>query len=164
MGSKTVATKLTSKSLKEKNKETFFDKNVFEIDSSLRKPLRRKRESSDKSSKRVATQRPNACSVRSLRSHRARAKARSLRSDRASIPLGRYVVTDLEQKLSRYVATKPEPKLGRHVATERSSARSLRSDRAIPKRRYDINPCILVYPSMLSPKNRSEPISRSPPF
>ncbi|KAF2563073.1 hypothetical protein F2Q70_00015616 [Brassica cretica] len=43
-------------------------------------------------------------------------------------------------------------------------ARSLRSDRALPKRRYDISPCILVYPSMLSPEDRSEPISRSPPF
>ncbi|KAF2573686.1 hypothetical protein F2Q70_00002784 [Brassica cretica] len=42
----------------------------------------RKHETSDKSSKRVATQRPNACS------------ARSLRSDRASIPLGRYVATE----------------------------------------------------------------------
>ncbi|KAF2561686.1 hypothetical protein F2Q70_00017662 [Brassica cretica] len=89
----------------EENVETFFDKYFFEIDSSLQKALRRKRESSDKSSKRVATQRPNAC-----------------------------------------------------------SARSLRSDRALPKRRYDISPCILVYPSMLSPEDRSEPISRSPPF
>ncbi|KAF3564636.1 hypothetical protein DY000_02016330 [Brassica cretica] len=93
----------------EENVETFFDKYFFEIDSSLRKALRRKRESSDKSSKWVATQQPNACSARSLHSNRARAKARSLRSDRASIPL--------------------EQKLGRYVATERSSARSLRSDR-----------------------------------
>ena len=101
----------------EENVETFFDKYFFEIDSSLRKALRRKRESSDKSSKRVATQRPNACSVWSLRSDRARAETRSLRSDRALL-----------------------------------------------KRRYDISPCILVYPSMLSPEDRSEPISRSPPF
>ncbi|KAF3603019.1 hypothetical protein F2Q69_00034386 [Brassica cretica] len=43
--------------------------------------------------------------------------------------------------------------LGRYVATELK-----------PKRRYDIGPCILVYPSMLSPEDRSEPISRSPPF
>ncbi|KAF2562297.1 hypothetical protein F2Q70_00017650 [Brassica cretica] len=85
----------------EENVETFFDTYFFEIDSSLRKALRRKRESWDKSSKRVATQQPNACSA---------------------------------------------------------------SDRALPKRRYDISPCILVYPSMLSPKDRSEPISRSPPF
>uniref|UniRef100_A0A0D2ZPK5 Uncharacterized protein n=1 Tax=Brassica oleracea var. oleracea TaxID=109376 RepID=A0A0D2ZPK5_BRAOL len=77
----------------------------------------RKRESSDKSSKRVATQRPNACSARAIRSDRARAKVRSLCSDRA-----------------------------------------------LPKRRYDISPCILVYPSMLSPEDRSEPISRYPPF
>ncbi|KAF2531303.1 hypothetical protein F2Q70_00029781 [Brassica cretica] len=97
--------------------------------------LRRKRESSDKSSKRVATQRPNACFARSLRSDRARAFARSLCSDRA-----------------------------RAVTTERSSARSLRSNRALPKRRCDISPCILVYPSMLSSEDRSEPISRSPPF
>ncbi|KAF3591494.1 hypothetical protein DY000_02023859 [Brassica cretica] len=67
---------------------------TFEIDSSLRKALRRKHETSDKSSKRVAKQRLNACSARSLRSDRARAKlgryvatersfgARSLRSDR----------------------------------------------------------------------------------
>ncbi|KAF2585201.1 hypothetical protein F2Q70_00035848 [Brassica cretica] len=93
----------------EENVETFFDKYFFEIDSSLRKALRRKRESSDKSSKWVATQQPNACSARSLHSNRARAKARSLRSDRASIPL--------------------EEKLGRYVVTECSSARSLRSDR-----------------------------------
>ncbi|KAF2603298.1 hypothetical protein F2Q70_00026229 [Brassica cretica] len=112
----------------ENEKKTFFDEYSFEIDSSLRKALRRKRESSDKTSKRVATQQPNACSARSLRSDRARAE------------------------------------LGRYVANERSSARSLRSDRAVPKRRYDISPCILVYPSMLSPEDRSEPISRSPPF
>ncbi|KAF3606565.1 hypothetical protein DY000_02047840 [Brassica cretica] len=37
-------------------------------------------------------------------------------------------------------------------------------DRALPKRRYDTNPCILVYPSMLSPEDRSEPISCFPPF
>ncbi|KAF2559104.1 hypothetical protein F2Q68_00014739 [Brassica cretica] len=30
---------------------------------------------------------------------------RSLRSDRASVPLGRYVATELEPKLGRYVAT-----------------------------------------------------------
>ncbi|KAF3498316.1 hypothetical protein DY000_02052414 [Brassica cretica] len=40
---------------KEENVETFFDEYFFEIDSSLRKALRKKRESSDKSSKRVAT-------------------------------------------------------------------------------------------------------------
>ncbi|KAF3555683.1 hypothetical protein F2Q69_00014449 [Brassica cretica] len=98
--------------LEEENVETFFDKYFFEIDSSLRKAFRRKRESSDKSSKRVATQQPNACSARSLHSNRARAKARSLRSDRA-----------------------------------------------LTKHRYDISPCILVYLSMLSPEDRSEPIS-----
>ncbi|KAF3555677.1 hypothetical protein F2Q69_00014445 [Brassica cretica] len=97
----------------EENAETFFDKYFFEIDSSLRKALRKKRESSDKSSKRVATQQPNAYSARSLHSNRARAKARSLRSDRALL-----------------------------------------------KRRYDISPCILVYPSMLSPEDRSKLISQ----
>ncbi|KAF3506051.1 hypothetical protein F2Q69_00007786 [Brassica cretica] len=71
--------------LEEENIETLFDKYFFEIDSSLRKALRRKRESSDKSSKRVTTQRPNACSARSLRSDRARAEARSLRSDRGFV-------------------------------------------------------------------------------
>ncbi|KAF2542282.1 hypothetical protein F2Q68_00032632 [Brassica cretica] len=40
---------------KEENAETFFDKYFFKIDSSLRKALRKKSESSDKSSKRVAT-------------------------------------------------------------------------------------------------------------
>ncbi|KAF3601202.1 hypothetical protein F2Q69_00036899 [Brassica cretica] len=65
----------------EENVEIFFDKYFFEIDSSLQKALQRKRESSDKNSKRVATQQPNACSARSLNSNQARAKARSLRSD-----------------------------------------------------------------------------------
>ncbi|KAF3503536.1 hypothetical protein F2Q69_00040684 [Brassica cretica] len=51
---------------------------------------------------------------------------RSLRSDQASVPLGRYVATELFQKS-----------------------------------RYDSSPCILVYPSMLSPEDRSEPISCS---
>ncbi|KAF2598875.1 hypothetical protein F2Q68_00009876 [Brassica cretica] len=121
--------------VRRRKQKTFFDKYFFEIDSSLRKALRRKHETSDKSSKRVATQRPNACSARSLRSERARAKAWSL-------------------------PTELEPKLGR----SRAEARSLRSDRALPKRRYDISPCILVNPSMLSPEDRSEPISRFPPF
>ncbi|KAF2557073.1 hypothetical protein F2Q68_00016347 [Brassica cretica] len=88
--------KLTSKSPKKKNVKTFFDKYFFEMDFVLRNVLRRKRESSDKSSKRVTTQQPDACSARSLHSNRARAKARtevrSLRSDRA---LGRYVATEL---------------------------------------------------------------------
>ncbi|KAF3536339.1 hypothetical protein F2Q69_00021928 [Brassica cretica] len=60
------------------------------------KPLRKKRESSDKSSRRTITQRPNACSARSLRSDRVRAKAQSLRSDQTPIPLGHYVATELE--------------------------------------------------------------------
>ncbi|KAF2594907.1 hypothetical protein F2Q70_00043416 [Brassica cretica] len=80
----------------------------------------------------------------------------------------RYVATELEPKLGRYVVTELEQELSRYVATERllgcylASARSLRSDRGLPKRRYDISPCVLVYPSMLSPKDRSEPISRFP--
>ncbi|KAF3507280.1 hypothetical protein F2Q69_00004799 [Brassica cretica] len=89
----------------EENVETFFDKYFFEIDSSLRKSLRWKRESSDKSSKRVATQQPNVCFARSLHSNRARAKARSLRSDRSFVPLALYVVTELKPKLGRNVAT-----------------------------------------------------------
>ncbi|KAF2585641.1 hypothetical protein F2Q70_00035934 [Brassica cretica] len=60
-------------------------KKGYQLDSSLRKALRRKRESSDKSLKRVATQRPNACSARSLRSNR--------------------VATELKPKFGRYVAT-----------------------------------------------------------
>nr|VDC75697.1 unnamed protein product [Brassica rapa] len=50
---------------------------------------------------------------------------------------------------------------GRYVA---SQARSLRSDRALPKRRYDTSPCILVYLLMLYPEDRSEPISCFLPF
>ncbi|KAF3561303.1 hypothetical protein DY000_02017259 [Brassica cretica] len=86
------------------------------------KALRRKRESSDKSPKRIVTQRPNTCSARSLHSDRVRAKAQSLRSDRTSIPLGRYVATELEPELGRYVATELEPKIGRYVANDRSVA------------------------------------------
>ena len=48
----------------EENVETFFDKYFFDVDSSLRKALRKKRESSDKSSRRIDTQRPNTCSAR----------------------------------------------------------------------------------------------------
>ncbi|KAF3553417.1 hypothetical protein F2Q69_00012950 [Brassica cretica] len=120
--------------------------------------------------------------------HRTRARKGTLRSDRTCVPVGRYVATELESKLGRnvatelepklgrYVATESKPNLGRYVATERSfrsvatyrpsvrSARSLRSGRALPKRRYDISPYILDYPLMLSPEDRSEPISRSPPF
>ncbi|KAF2619395.1 hypothetical protein F2Q68_00039124 [Brassica cretica] len=103
---------------------TFFDKYFFEIDYFLRKALRRKHETSDKSSKNVATQRRNACSAGSLRSDRARAKpghyvaterpfrsvitqrpsssqARPLRSDRASVPLGCYVATELFRNVDR---------------------------------------------------------------
>ncbi|KAF2592940.1 hypothetical protein F2Q70_00043054 [Brassica cretica] len=83
------------KSPKKKNVENFFDKYFFEIDSSLQKALRKKRESADKSSRRIVTQRPNTCSARSLRSDRVRAKAQSLRSDQTSIPLSRYVATEL---------------------------------------------------------------------
>ena len=93
LGSKTVMTNLTSKYLKKKMKN-LLRQTLFEIDSSLRKALRRKRESSDKSSKRIATQQPNTCSARSLFSDRVRAKARSLRRDRSSVPFGCYVETD----------------------------------------------------------------------
>ncbi|KAF3553005.1 hypothetical protein F2Q69_00014693 [Brassica cretica] len=51
-------------------------------------------------------QRPNTCSARSLHSDQVRAKAQSLRRDQTSIPLGRYVATELEPKFGRYVATK----------------------------------------------------------
>ncbi|KAF2560088.1 hypothetical protein F2Q68_00015807 [Brassica cretica] len=54
---------------------------------------RLKHETLDKSSIKVATQRPNACFAWSLRSDRARAR------------LGCYVATELEPKLGRYVAT-----------------------------------------------------------
>ncbi|KAF3601662.1 hypothetical protein F2Q69_00035054 [Brassica cretica] len=81
-------------------------------------PEEEKRESSDKSSRRIVTQRPNACSARSLRSDRVRAKAQSLRSDQTPIPLGRYVATELVLEHGRYVATGLEPKFGRYVATE----------------------------------------------
>ncbi|KAF3601406.1 hypothetical protein F2Q69_00035345 [Brassica cretica] len=96
---------VNDQNVRRRKRKTLFDKYFFEIDSSLRKALRRKHETSDKSSKRVATQRPNAC-----------------------------------------------------------SARSQCSNRALLKRRYDISPCILVYPSMLSPEDHSEPISCFPPF
>ena len=101
----------------EKNVEEFFDKYTFEIDSSLRKNLRKERESSDKSSKRVATQQPNACSARSLRSDRARAKARSLRSDRA-----RAKARSLRSERARAGAQSPRSDRAR------AEARSLRSD------------------------------------
>ncbi|KAF2531865.1 hypothetical protein F2Q70_00029772 [Brassica cretica] len=139
--------------LEEEKVETFFDKYFFEIDSSLRKALRRKRESSDKSSKRVATQQPNACSARSLHSNRARAKARSPRSDRAQAKAW-SLRSDRARAKARSLRSDQA----------RAGARSLRSDRALPIRGYDTSPCILVYPSMLSPKDCSEPISRSPPF
>ncbi|KAF3502379.1 hypothetical protein F2Q69_00041219 [Brassica cretica] len=72
----------------------------------------------DKSSRRIVTQRPNACPARSLRSDQVRAKAQSLHNNQTPIPLGRYVPTELEPELGRYVATELEPELGRYVATE----------------------------------------------
>ncbi|KAG5411045.1 hypothetical protein IGI04_007364, partial [Brassica rapa subsp. trilocularis] len=64
--------------------------------------------------------------------HPTKARNRSLHNDRTSVPLGRYVATELSQawslrsdralvSLGRNVATELEPKLGRYVATERSS-------------------------------------------
>ncbi|KAF3604295.1 hypothetical protein F2Q69_00038390 [Brassica cretica] len=76
--------------VRRRKRKTFFDKYLFEIDSSLRKALRRKHETSDKSSKKIATQGPNSYFARSLRSDQTRAK------------LGRYVTTELEPKLGRY--------------------------------------------------------------
>ncbi|KAF3509720.1 hypothetical protein F2Q69_00006260 [Brassica cretica] len=101
-------------------------------------------------------------------------QARSLRYYCTCTLSGRYVATEPELKLSHYVATELEPKLGCYIA--RAQARSLRSDRAsVPLDRYiatelfrnidtTISPCILVYPSMLYPEDRSEPISCFPPF
>ncbi|KAF3498432.1 hypothetical protein DY000_02052849 [Brassica cretica] len=86
-----------------------------------------------------ATQQPNTCSARSLHSDQARAKSRSLRSGRARVG-ARSLRSD----------------------QARTKVWSLRSDRALPKRRYDISPCVLVCPSMLSPEDHSEPISRFP--
>ncbi|KAF2533744.1 hypothetical protein F2Q70_00029218 [Brassica cretica] len=70
---------------------------------------------------------PRTSQARSLRSDRAQAEARLLRSERARTWLGCYVAT-------------------KHVR-----GWSLRSDRTLPERRYDTNPCILVYSLMLSP-------------
>ncbi|KAF2602519.1 hypothetical protein F2Q70_00026606 [Brassica cretica] len=120
LGSKTVTTKLTSKSPKKKDVENFFDKYFFEIDSSLRKALRRKRESLDKSPKRIVTQQPNTCSTRSLPSDRTSILLGRYVATKRSI--GRYVATELEPKLGRYVATELEPKFGRYVAIEHSEA------------------------------------------
>ncbi|KAF3594341.1 hypothetical protein DY000_02022053 [Brassica cretica] len=122
LGSKTVTTKLTSKSPKKKNVENFFDKYFFEIDSSLRKALRKKRESSDKNPRRIVTQRPNTSSTRSLRSVQVRAKAQSLHSDRA-----RAKARSLRSDRARAKARS----LGSDRA--RAGARSLRSDRARTK-------------------------------
>ncbi|KAF3508327.1 hypothetical protein F2Q69_00007886 [Brassica cretica] len=84
-----VTTKLTPKFPKKKN--ILFSKQILLYE----KPLRKKRESSDKSSRRIVTQRPNACSARSLRSDQVRAKAQSLHDNQTPIPLGRYVATEL---------------------------------------------------------------------
>ncbi|KAG5388546.1 hypothetical protein IGI04_030087 [Brassica rapa subsp. trilocularis] len=78
-------------------------------------------------------------------------QARSIRGDQACTQLGRNVATE---RPSRSVDTD----------RARAKARSLRSDRALPKRRYDTSPCILVYPLMLSPEDRSELSSCFPPF
>ncbi|KAF2555056.1 hypothetical protein F2Q68_00016115 [Brassica cretica] len=87
---------------------------------------------------------------------------RSLRSDRTRAPLGRYVASEFEPRLSRYIA--PNVHSAWSLRSDQALARSLRSDRAraLPKHRYNISPCVLVYPSMLSPEVRSEPISRFP--
>ncbi|KAF3549151.1 hypothetical protein DY000_02008320 [Brassica cretica] len=72
----------------------------------------------------------------------------SLRSDQARTRLGRYAATELKPKLGRYVATEHAHGL---VDRARAKARSLRTDRTLPERRYDTNPSILVYSLMLSP-------------
>ena len=66
---------------------TFFDKYFFEIDSFLRKAFRRKNEASDE---KVATE-----LEAKLATERPWFRARSQRSDRVSVPLGRYVATEL---------------------------------------------------------------------
>ncbi|KAF2574134.1 hypothetical protein F2Q70_00003354 [Brassica cretica] len=129
----------------------------------------------ERNARSFATWRPSGTDARSLRSdrawlvatelgsssvatnakHRTRAREGSLRSDQTRhnnqtpILVGCYVASELEPELGRYVGTELEPKFGRY---------------ALPKRRYNISPCILVYPLMLSPEYRSEPISRSPLF
>ncbi|KAF3597650.1 hypothetical protein DY000_02021849 [Brassica cretica] len=84
---------------------------------------------------------PHMHAVRSLRSDRARAEARSLRSDRARAEARSLRSDRASVLLGRYVVTE----LFRNVDTT-------------------ISPCILVYPSMLSPEDRSEPISCFLPF
>ncbi|KAF3570859.1 hypothetical protein F2Q69_00059120 [Brassica cretica] len=109
-------------------------------------------------------------------------QARVGQSDHGQAKLGRYVATELElnsvavgvengyDEVNVQIPAKKHEtsdKSSKKVATQRPnacSARSLRSDRAFPKRRYDISPCILIYPSMLSPEDHSEPISCFPPF
>ncbi|KAF2553496.1 hypothetical protein F2Q68_00034474 [Brassica cretica] len=98
--------------------------------------------------------------------HETSDKARkgSLRNDRTRVPLSRYVATErLFCSVDKYRSSVCS---ARSISSDRARAEawSLRSDRALPKRRYDISPCILVYPSMLSPEDRSEPISCFPPF
>ncbi|KAG5400334.1 hypothetical protein IGI04_014941 [Brassica rapa subsp. trilocularis] len=63
--------------------------------------------------------------------------ARSLCSDRASVPLGRYIATELEpssrpssSQARSLRSDRASVLLGRYIATELSQARSLRSDRA----------------------------------
>ncbi|KAF3528266.1 hypothetical protein DY000_02040273 [Brassica cretica] len=103
--------------------------------------------------------------VRSLRSDRARAKARSLRCDRARAG-ARSLRSDRARAEARSLRSDRARAKAQSLRSDRArtKVRSLRSDRALPKRRYDISPCILVYPPMLPPEYHSEPISRSPPF
>ncbi|KAF2577869.1 hypothetical protein F2Q68_00003991 [Brassica cretica] len=61
-------------------------------------------EGKDKSSKKIATQWPNIRYAWSLRSDRARAEARSLRSDQASVPLDRYVATELFRNIDTTIS------------------------------------------------------------
>ncbi|KAF3559070.1 hypothetical protein F2Q69_00014050 [Brassica cretica] len=126
----------------------------------------------------VITLLPHMHTVRSLRSDRARAEARPLRSDRVSVPLGRYVATEHCVCSARFLRSDQARAEARSLRSDRAQAeaRSLRSDRAsVPLGRYSatepfrnvdttISPCILVYPSMLSPEDRSEPISGFLPF
>ncbi|KAF2546212.1 hypothetical protein F2Q70_00022485 [Brassica cretica] len=87
-------TKLTSKSPKKKNVGNFLRQILFRNRFFFTKNLYGRNANHQT---KALTQRPNACSARSLRNNRVRAKAQSLHSDQTPIPLGRYVATELEQ-------------------------------------------------------------------
>ncbi|KAF3558734.1 hypothetical protein F2Q69_00013197 [Brassica cretica] len=86
---------------RKKKKKEFFRKPLYENESNIShrkhtKPVTERSEYDDRN-----TDEPS--SVITLLPHMH--AVRSLRSDRVSVPLGRYVATELEPKLGRYVAT-----------------------------------------------------------